>query len=113
MERPCFSSSFARAKTASAPSPVNCETRDAICPMVEFRILSFVRLSSSPWINKTAAIQKRGIGTDGRTAPKHRRLEGVAQRELDQARGAYGAGDFAEWGTRIDTAVHIRRAKDG
>src|SRR5262249_61937277 len=30
MERPCFSSSFARENTARAPSPFNCETREAI-----------------------------------------------------------------------------------
>src|SRR5262249_1277483 len=30
MERPCFSSSFAREKTARAPSPFSCETRVAI-----------------------------------------------------------------------------------
>ena len=43
MERPCFSSSLARAKTERAPSPLSCATRDAICAMVEFRILSEVR----------------------------------------------------------------------
>src|SRR5690349_21273916 len=30
IERPCFSSSLARAKTASAPSPVSCDIRRAI-----------------------------------------------------------------------------------
>src|SRR6478672_3246605 len=41
MDRPSFSSSLARAKTASAPSPFSCETRDAIRLMVEEGILSF------------------------------------------------------------------------
>src|SRR5271165_6977853 len=35
MERPSFSSSFARLKTARAPSPVKCETRVAILGMAE------------------------------------------------------------------------------
>src|SRR6266852_3843497 len=43
MERPCLSSFLARAKTASAPSPVSCEMRDAIRAMAKSRILPFVR----------------------------------------------------------------------
>src|SRR5258708_33021970 len=69
MERPCFSSSFARAKTASAPSPVNCETRDAICPMVEFRIVSFGETVFIPLDRQDRCTAKRGAGGHGRTAP--------------------------------------------
>src|SRR5260370_23765947 len=69
MERPCFSSSFARAKTASAPSPVNCETRDAICPMVEFRIVSFGEAVFIPLDRQDRCTAKRGAGGHGRTAP--------------------------------------------
>src|SRR5258707_12384131 len=49
MERPSFSSSLAREKTASAPSPFSCETRDAIRLMVSGRILSFCGGQRSDW----------------------------------------------------------------
>src|SRR5579859_4553836 len=41
MEWPCFSSSLARVKTASAPSPLSCETRDAILRFAMRSSLSF------------------------------------------------------------------------
>src|SRR3989440_1421998 len=77
-ERPCFSSSLARAKTASAPSPVSCETRDAMDRMVTPKSYHLPRAEMNM----------------GRTdAPGS---ECVAQRKLYQSRRTHRADDFAE-----------------
>src|SRR5579859_3211424 len=101
MEWPCFSSSFAREKTARAPSPFSCETREAI--------LRFGMGSSLPPRGKGWSARKRGV-LDCRTPLKvvtDELLERVAQRELDKPRRSEGAGDFAEWAVRQADALNI------
>src|SRR6266436_5762237 len=66
MEWPCFSSSLAREKTASAPSPFNCETRVAIRRVPMGSSLSFRggrrRDGNAEAVNETRKLLECGGG---------------------------------------------------
>src|SRR5215469_7192969 len=78
IDRPCCSSSLARAKTASAPSPLSSDTRVAMSGMA--RKSYHCRVPGHP---------------ESRRAP-HSWLKRQTQRKLDQTRRAGGGKDFAE-----------------
>src|ERR1700688_4684437 len=89
MERPSFSSSLARLKTASAPSPVSCETRVAIFGMAA----KSYHLVGIPWC--------RDLGSARALRPPRYkgfrvRLERQPQRELNQPRRPGGREDLPE-----------------
>src|SRR4029077_9719185 len=86
MERPCFSNSLARAKTASAPSPVSSDMRDASRAMVESRILSFVE----PFVSRLGADKEVG-GELWSAGVAHVALARVSRR-LTPARGQGSMG---------------------
>src|SRR6516162_9398219 len=79
IDRPCCSSSLARAKTASAPSPLSSDTRVAMFGMAR----------------KSYHCRVPGHSGSRRRAP-HSWLKRQAQRKLDQTRRARGRKDFAE-----------------
>src|ERR1700687_1191961 len=106
MERPSFSSSLARAKTERAPSPVSSEMRDAICAMVESRMLPLLEAglhaTAGPFggTNDNAETE-RGAGTE--TPQEMRKImqrrfcspcAAVCAAELDVSKGTeeYGTG---------------------
>src|SRR5215472_4572832 len=93
IERPRRSSSFAREYTASAPSPCNCETREAM------RVICRIR---ERWYHSSG----------GRTCLSGKticcRLERVADRKLNQPRRPHGTRDFAERAVSSSDGFDIR-----
>src|SRR5581483_5422896 len=99
MERPSRSSSLARVKTASAPSPVSCETRDAMRSMVRFpepRTNRWNGTTRGKGYAKPACNKKGAPKRPSDSRSKDSQLGGVTQRELNEPRRADSGDDFAE-----------------
>src|SRR6516162_331078 len=80
IDRPCCSRSLARAKTASAPSPLSSDTRVAMFGMAR----------------KSYHCRVPGHSGEPPSGSREAPLKRQAQRKLDQARRAGGGKDFAE-----------------
>src|ERR1700676_3991101 len=91
MERPSFSSSLARAKTAKAPSPFSFDMRDAIRAMVESRILPFLNAELHPRRGPTGVPPPGNLdgcerkGLVGKAIRKRMKTNGEPNRLLQEA----------------------------